>query len=258
MNVSKDWIWCQYTPGAGGKMLCTMLQLSSKIHSWDKLVDLDFKKYVNKKIKINNETHMKNEPHFPYQLDWYTRQLPFKRGDDLSNKEVNNFFLKNNKSYNKNLLVMHWCKPYIPKWFKGRVLTIVNDKKSQNFLKKRRDSIFYEWQGNTVFHKRFIPNSIAHPHLTKKFKDNPTFKEEYKSKSTFYQKEFYNHPEVKLLTRKQTGKQIRLNINLSELFSKTGKEIATKINRAFDLDIDLNKAEYLLKVWVKNNKKFIK
>lgn len=256
MNISKDWIWCQYTPGAGGKMLCTMLQLGTKVHSWDLLLDKDYKKYINKRIKIDPATHLKKEPHFPYNLDWYTRQLPFKRGDNLSSDEVNKLFLKNNQSYSNKILVMQWCKPYIPKWFQGRVITIVNDKKSQNFLKKRRNNIFYKWKGNTVFKKRFMASSITNKHLTKVFKDNPEFKKNYESKTSFYQKEFYNHPEFKPLRNKQTSKQHKCNINLSNLFSKTGREIAKKLNKNLNLDIDLDKADYLLKVWLKNNQRF--
>ena len=62
---------------------------------------------------------------------------------------------ENNKQYDQTL-VMPWTKPYLPKWFKGKVIAIVNDPASMNFLKKRRDAIFYKWEGNTVFQKRFI------------------------------------------------------------------------------------------------------
>ena len=41
---------------------------------------------------------------------------------------------------------MHWCKPYLPNWFNGQALQIINDKESLEFLKKSRDAIFYEWK----------------------------------------------------------------------------------------------------------------
>ena len=141
MSLTDRWIWCQYTPGAGGKMLCSMLQLSTKVHEWENNLRENWQKFVDSKIRISALTHMKDEPHWPYNLSWYTRQLPFSRGDDLTMKEVENLFNKNNRTYGDYYLTMHWNKPYFPKWFTGQVVSIINDRDAITFLKKRRDAI---------------------------------------------------------------------------------------------------------------------
>jgi len=253
MSITDNWIWCQYTPGAGGKMLSTMLQLSQNVDSWHESIDTDFSKYVNEKIIIGKNKHMKNEPHFPYKLDWYTRQLPFTRGDNLTEEEVQKNFNKHNKSNLDKVLVMPWFKPYLPKWFKGRVLRILNDKHSMEWLKQRRDEIFYHWDGNTVYKKRWIPEEIANDNLATKFSDNPEWKEVFESKDIFYQKEFFQHPEVRLMCVHDSDPRIKLEINLSDLLNKDGDLMAIECNRAFGLDIDLPKAKYLLDSWRGNN-----
>ena len=249
MSLSKDWIWCQYTPGSGGKTLLTLMQLSKKIHSWYDELDTNFEKFVEERIMIDPEVHMQKEIQPPYDISWYTRQLPFTRGDDLSEEEAGNIFKENNKQYDQTL-VMPWTKPYLPKWYKGKVIAILNDPASMDFLKKRRDVIFYKWEGNTVFQKRFMPQHCANPHLATRFNDNPKYKEVFETKESFYDKEFYNHPEMKGLTQIQTDPRVVYNINLSDLLTKPGSEIATRLNNIFNLDIDLDKADYLYQKWV--------
>ena len=255
MNITQDWIWCQYTPGSGGKTLLTLMQLSEKIHSWYDELDINFEQFVEERIMIDAEVHMQKEAQPPYHLSWYTRQLPFTRGDDLSDKEVERIFKENNKQYDQTL-VMPWTKPYLPKWFKGKVIAIVNDPASMNFLKKRRDAIFYKWEGNTVFQKRFMPQHCANPHLATRFNDNPTYEEVFESKESFYDKEFYNHPEIKPLMQIQTDPRVVHNINLSDLLTKPGSEIATQFNNIFHLNINLKKADYLYKKWATNQMAF--
>ena len=136
MQLTKDWIWCSYTPGAGGKMICSILQLDSKTHPWYTELNKDLDKFINEKIKIPHYYHMKNEPHWPYNLSWYTRQLPFTRGDEFTTEEAEQLFSKHNNNLIKEDMklllyknfIMHWCKPYLPNWFKGQALQIVNDK----------------------------------------------------------------------------------------------------------------------------------
>ena len=50
MKLTKDWIWCSYTPGAGGKMMCSILQLDSKTHTWHIELDNELDKFINEKI----------------------------------------------------------------------------------------------------------------------------------------------------------------------------------------------------------------
>ena len=252
-NVTDNWIWCQFTPGAGGKMLSTILQLSKNVHSWNETIDKDFTKYVEDKIVISKNKHMKNEPHFPYKLNWFTRQLPFSRGDELTDEEVQKHFTEQNKINADQILIMPWFKPYLPKWFRGRVLRILNDKDSMDWLRKRRDDIFYRWDGNTVYHKRWMPEEIANNSLATKFSDNPEWEEVFESKDVFYEKEFFNHPEVSPMCAHDPDTRIKLEINLSDLLKKDSQAMVMECNRAFGLDIDLSKAKYLIDSWRNNN-----
>ena len=255
MNFTNQWIWCQYSPGAGGKMLCTMLQLSTKVHPWYDNIRENFEEFVEYKIKINPETHMRNEPRAPYNIKWFSRQLPFTRGDNLTIQQAEEMFKKNNQVYEYNyFLTMHWHKPYFPEWFTGQAISIINDKDSLNFLKKRRDAIFYKWKDKTVYLKRFNPAYVDFPNT---FQDHPITEKLFDSKDQFYRAEFYEDPEVFPLFNKNNDTRVKLNINLSDFWNKRGSDIAIKINEAFDLDINLKKADYLLDSWLKNNLKFL-
>jgi hypothetical protein len=257
MSLIKQWIWCQYTPGAGGKMLCSMLQLSKKVHPWYSNILDNFEEFVESKIKIDPVSHMKDEPHWPYDLSWYTRQLPFTRGDDLSIQEAERLFQEKNRVYDDQFLTMHWNKPYFPDWLTGQAISIINDKDGLNFLKNRRDAIFYKWKDNKVYFKRFLPSDIANGNFVKNFKDHPTTQKIFYSKEDFYKEEFYEHPEVFPLFEKSNDARVKLNINLSDFWNRSGSDIATEINEAFDLDINLKKADYLIDTWLKINIKFL-
>ena len=75
------------------------MQLCEKIHSWYDELDINFEQFVEERIMIDAEVHMQKEVQPPYYLSWYTRQLPFTRGDDLSDKEAERIFKENNKQY---------------------------------------------------------------------------------------------------------------------------------------------------------------
>ena len=258
MSLTDRWIWCQYTPGAGGKMLCSMLQLSTKVHPWYNDFRENFEEFLESKIKVNPITHMRDESYPPYNISWFTRQLPFTRGDNLSTQEVERLFKENNRVYKyDHLLTMHWHKPYFPEWFKGQSISIINDKDSLNFLKKRRDAIFYKWRDETVYLKRFLPVHIAHGNFANTFKDHPQTEKIFHSKEEFYKEEFYKDPEVFSLFEKNNDTRVKLNIDLSDFWNKSGSEIATKINEEFELDIDLKKADLLLDCWLEHNSAFL-
>jgi hypothetical protein len=257
MSLTDRWIWCQYTPGAGGKMLCSMLQLSTKVHEWENNLRENWQRFVDSKIRISALTHMKDEPHWPYNLSWYTRQLPFSRGDDLSIQEADRLFKEKNQACEDYYLTMHWNKPYFPEWFTGQVVSIINDKDAITFLKKRRDAIFYQWDGDVVLLKRFIPAHISNGKLVSKFRDQPQTEKIFKDKEEFYKEEFYEHPEVFHFFENNNDPKVKLNINLSNFWSRSGSAIAKEINEVFDLDIDLEKANYLVDQWVINNQQYL-
>ena len=266
MKSIKDWIWCAYTPGAGGKMMCSILQLDSKTHTWHIELDSKLDTFINEKIKISDYDHMKNEPHWPYNLSWYTRQLPFTRGDEFTTEEAEHLFSKHNNNFIKKDMklllyknfIMHWCKPYLPNWFKGQALQIVNDKESLEFLKKRRDVIFYEWKDNLVYQKRFITNHIFRPNQVHNYDKNEVKTvERFDSIEKFYKQEFYSNPEVKGFFSPSNDSRIKLHLNLSDIWSRGAGFITEKINYAFDFDIDEKKVKLIIDAWVENNKKFL-
>ena len=253
----KDWVWCWYTPGAAGKLLCALMQISQKVHEWDHRIKTNLPQFIKDKIIVDPTDHLKYEINFPYDLFWYTRQLPFTRGDDLTTSQAQALYDAKNKSYNK-LLTMIWCKPYLPKWFDGRCINIVNDNDSLNFLRKRRDAIFYKWEDDKVFFKRFIPETCgSNTEVANRFKDHPTQSKRYKNKNDFYYDEFYNHAEVKGLQSCPPDNRVSLSINLSDVWKISGDIIADRINESLSLDIDRKKAKLLVDAWLENNSRFI-
>ena len=64
------------------KLLCAVIQLSQNVDSWLSELDKDYKNFVNKRILIKADDHLKHEIMWPYNIDFYTRKLPFTRGDD--------------------------------------------------------------------------------------------------------------------------------------------------------------------------------
>ena len=254
----KKWIWIQYTPGAAGKLLCAVIQLSQNVDSWLSELDKDYKNFVNKRILIRANDHLKHEITWPYNIDFYARQLPFTRGDDLTSEQAEKIFKEKNKATEKHI-VTPWTKPYIVNWFKGKVVSIINDKKSIDFLKNRRDIIFYEWQGNTVLYKGNIKKYISKKrrHLIGKFYDDPIVEKVFNNKEEFYQDEFYNNPTVAGLMKNQTDKKVVLNVPLSSLWLGSLDELIQNLNEQLKIKIPTEKAKWLINAWVEHNKKFL-
>ena len=253
----QDWLWVQYTPGAGGKLLCALLQLSEKVHEWDQSIKSNLSQFIDKKIRITRKDHMQKEIHFPYDLHWYSRQLPFKRGEDLTHEQAQRLFETYNNISHGLILNMIWCKPYLPNWFTGRCISIINDKRSLPFLKNRRDALFYEWEENTVSFKRFIPEKCGNTRVAKMFSDHPELEKTYTDMTKFYNDQFYDHPEVKGLTKPPADPRVGLTVNLSDFWLSSGKDIARNINSKYSLDIDLDRADLLVEAWASHNKDFI-
>ena len=261
LDVS-DWIWCQYTPGAGGKLLCCISQLDKRVDSWNKVIDADLEKFVHQFMLVDHYQHMKQEPQHPYLMDFYTRQLPFTRGDSLTTKEAQDLFQQKNPQYlDLERIVLPTCKPYLEQWFTGQCVRIVNDPDSMDFLRRRRDIVFYEWDkiDNTkVYLKRFITGHIAHPNLAKRFAhENIKTEYVYESKQDFYQEQFYDHPEVKGLCAESLDPRVVCHINLSDFWNKGGKYVAGVLNDCLGFDIDGDQAQYMVSEWVKFNREFL-
>ena len=106
MYMYDKWIWIQYTPGAAGKLLCAVIQLSQNVDSWLPGLDKDYKNFVNNRILIKSNSHLKHEIMWPYNIDFYTRKLPFTRGDDLTSDQAEKIFKENFHYKKAGVIVM--------------------------------------------------------------------------------------------------------------------------------------------------------
>ena len=73
----------------------------------------------------------------------------------------------------------------------------------------------------------------------------------------FYREQFYNHPEVKDLRTPPSDSRIKSYVNLSDLWKHGGAVVAKQLNQDLNLDIDLDKAEYMVNKWTNFNKEFL-
>ena len=95
-NLTTDWTWVAYSAGAAGKIICNIIQQSKQYDKWySKSETADLKRFCKTHMPQLNK-HLSKETNQPYKLNWYTRELPYTRGDSLSVKQVNNY-IKNMK-----------------------------------------------------------------------------------------------------------------------------------------------------------------
>ena len=129
MQNKVNWLWVQYTPGAGGKFLCTLCQLCEKVDTWDHALHTSTDQYLQTKLLMPLTQHILHEPRFPYDLSYFTRQLPMTRGDGMTKEESVKKFYEHNpeQTFDSNKYIsLQWHKPYLPEWFDGKVITLVN------------------------------------------------------------------------------------------------------------------------------------
>ena len=237
-----DWIWVCYTPGAGGKLLAVLLQFDDSVDQWYDYTDLDT--FISERF-VPHENQIETEPVTNLDVRWYTRQLPFTRGDDLTTEQAWNYYIQANDNTN-NIKVVQWHKPYLPKWYNGRTISIRTDEKSTTWLRNRRDHLFYTWNGNTVTLKRFLSRRGN----AKKYADDPQTEYVYVNKDDFYQKEFYTDPEV-------TGCcETDYTIMLDSFLHQDSAEMIKSINANMNLNINIDKGSVLVDKWRSLNEKF--
>jgi RNAse (barnase) inhibitor barstar len=158
-------LWVQYTPGAVGRILLICTTTSSAVGNWisDPLPDpVEFT--TNHLCSRVSSDHMNNEPQTPYDISWYTRNVMFTRGDNLTTKEVYAYLQKDSRAVSDlkqgKLLANGYQKPYIPTWFKNeKLITIYNDQPSLAWLLNRRKEVFYKWFDNEVHLLRYKQES---------------------------------------------------------------------------------------------------
>jgi hypothetical protein len=132
-----EFIFIQYTGGAGGKAVGVCLQTAKSVMSWglpntDELVDMH----------TNDHNHIRSEPDTPYKFPWMTRTPNVTRGDDLKRHEVLQF-LKQDDLIGHGKLIVTWSKGYLPAWYNDTVIQIVVDDASLPWLIERRKKVFY-------------------------------------------------------------------------------------------------------------------
>lgn len=206
------------------------------------------------------EQHILYEPRFPYDLSYFTRQLPMTRGDDLTKQESRQKFYELNPDQTfdpDKYIMLQWHKPYLPNWFDGKVITLVNDSASIDWLKKRRDKCFYEWNGDEVTHKRFHPDYIPGKKLAEKYFDTTNVYETYANKQEFYKKYFYEDVEVQGLIEPIPEYENRLKINVSDLLFKDTKTLLKPVCDFIESNMDIDKASYIHDKWKKINSKLL-
>tara|TARA_B100001057_G_scaffold459195_1_gene509133 strand:+ start:1250 stop:1993 length:744 start_codon:yes stop_codon:yes gene_type:complete len=242
-----NWIWTAYTPGSGGKLLCVLLQLDeSSVDPWYDYSDID--QFINERF-ISNKNLIEYEPIPNVDVRWYTRQLPFTRGDDLTTEQAWNKWTDANKNPD-NIVVVGWNKPYIPKWYNGRVLSLINDDKSMTWLKNRRDHLFFTWNENTVTLDRFL-NKRGN---NNKYPDDPETEIVYENRDDFYLENFYEDPEVLWYNSPKFNNDHY--IMLDDMLNQDPKELIQAINENMNLDISMDKGIHLVTKWRLLNEKY--
>jgi len=161
MNKAQ-WLFCQYTAGAGGRAVCCCLQTANKVASWwgqrpsvESLV----------KLHTNDINHVRKEPDSDYKLSWLARSYGIDRGNGLTVDEVDSLLQKDDeikKIINNNeMLLIAWNKTTMPAWFDGELIQIINDEGSLSWLVNRRKKLFYVETSEGIIEVRY--DSRYHP-----------------------------------------------------------------------------------------------
>ena len=260
-NLTSNWTWVTYASGAAGKMICHIIQQSKKYDKWyDDKETKDLDSFCMSTMPINLETHLRHEINQPYKLHWYSREMPYTRGDDLTVQEVNN----NINTYNKNIhgkqLVLPFTKVVYPKWFAGKIVKIVNDAESLNFLKARRDEIFYKWIDDHKVNFLMRDPNYHDPKLRtlmKSFTDTPPNIVSYNSKEDFYNENFYHNKEILFYANPSSDQRVVAHINLSDIMKNNFELIIEQLQEGLQIDIDNSRAKIIFNHWQKQNKKLL-
>lgn len=157
-----QWLFCQYTAGAGGKAISCCLQTANNVASW-----WEQRPSIESLIEshTNDINHVRREPDADYKLTWLSRTYGIDRGDDLDVYEVNHLLRTDDKIKkiinNNEMLLISWNKITMPKWFDGKLIQIINDEESLSWLVNRRKKLFYVETSEGIIEVRY--DSRYHP-----------------------------------------------------------------------------------------------
>ena len=149
------WIFCQYTAGAGGKVVSICSQTAESVVPW-------FKQKPDPTVlasrHTNDSSHVRVEPDTEYRLAWLSRSHGVDRGHHLEKSTVDQMIENDqelsNLTKNKKILVS-WSKNELPTWFDGQLIQIINDDASLSWLLNRRIKIFYVESDEGIIETRY-------------------------------------------------------------------------------------------------------
>ena len=153
---------------------------------------------------------------------------------------------------------MPYTKTKYPKWFGGKIVQIVNDKDSIDFLRDRRDQIFYKWlddhrvnflQRDPKYHPKRIQKIMS------SYKDTPPYIEYYESKEHFHRHVFYNNEEITRYSKRIKDKRIVAHINLSDIINNNLSVILKQLQDGLQIKITKSRAKIILDNWQLQNQK---
>ena len=236
----------KYPAGSGGMIILHCFSTAKNVVDWHVKIDpIDF---VNKNFPLKNGI-LPIELDKPYNLSWFTKQLPFTRGLSLSKEEAYNEAVKEkivrDAIKNNFYIPFRYTRIDNPTWFNGKSFSISPDNDTKTWLLKRRKMLFYKIENDLVIDLKFHssnPNKKYHSH-TQYNDDPPVF---YKGKlDTIAEKDFYKNK----CDQPHTGD---CNIKISDVLDlKKHKKIFKEMEDLIQEPLDRNWCEPALKRWTK-------
>ncbi len=246
--LDPKWLMVKYPAGAGGIIILHCFSTAQNVVDWHGKTDpIEF---INKNFQLQSGM-LPIELEKPYSLSWFTRQLPFTRGLNLSKEEVNIEAAKEkivNEAMCNGLHIPFWYTRTVnPSWFDGLSFGISADDSSKNWLIKRRKMLFYKIENENIIDLRFHHSDPSRKkfYLNFDFKDDPISIYKDKILDELVKEDFYKDK----CDQPHIGD---ININLSDLLDqKKHKLIFEHMEKLIDAPLDRHWCEPALKRWTK-------
>jgi hypothetical protein len=189
----KEILFVRYAPGSAGNFLISMLQSSHKVACWDMSVEQSKNTnqfnatYINwfkRSFSNNLNEHLKKEPHYPYNLDFFSSK--HNRGNDIDDSEFirllkkhDNFIFLDNIKKNK-LTVMRLNKAMVPKFgANSTIINIIIDQPSYKWLHRIRQVKLFGYKDHQFIHKENHPDYLKAKRKNNVFNNPYIFNESY-------------------------------------------------------------------------------
>jgi len=239
------WLMVKYPAGAGGMIILHCLSTSKNVANWhDKTDPIVF---VDKNFALQKGI-LPVESHRPYNLTWFTKQLPFERGLNLTKDKAYQEAIKEENicdCIKKNLHIpFRYTRIDNPLWFVGKIFSISIDETTKNWLLKRRKMLFFKIENDLIIDLRFHasnPNRKFHSQLD--YKDDPPISLEGKKLDDVVYEDFYKN----YCDRPHIGDQ---NITVSDILNVDHHQlIFDKMENLLQSQLDRNWCVPALKRW---------